>query len=93
MEDTQKENYEKFMEFADYAPASMIADKLKVSEKTISRYKNKNTDIPEHIILIIDLYKERNDDKKTIDNLKFELSGIKQTIHDYKLSQQKLFEV
>lgn len=89
----QEENYKKFIEYSNYAPASMIADKLKVSEKTVSRYRNKNTEIPESIILIIDLYEQRTKDSKTIDNLKFELVGIKQTIHDYKQSQEKLFSV
>ena len=88
-----EQNYKKFIEYVEYAPLSMVADKLKVSEKTISRYKNKDTEISKHIILIIDLYEQQTKDSKTIDGLKFELSGIKQTIYDFKQSQKALYEI
>lgn len=90
---TNEDNYKKFIEYSEYASAGVVADTLKVSEKTISRYKNKITEIPEHIILIIDLYRERNNDKKIIGNLNLEIIGIKQTIHNFKQSQERLFNI
>ena len=91
MTDTQK--YDLFMEYVGYKSADVYAEKFGVSPRTIDRYRAKDTVIPNTIIRILELSKENETKNKTIDNLRFELTSIKQCINDFKTIQSNLFKV
>lgn len=90
---TESQKHEIFMNYVGYNSAEIFAEKFGVSARTINRYREQETAIPDTIIKIIKLSKENEKKAKTIDNLQFELTSIKQCINDFKETQGKLFRI
>lgn len=88
-----KDKYEKFSKFAGHKVNEELAKTFKTSVSSIKRYKTGETEVPDSVILIIDLLQELHNKQKMIDSLNFELASLSQRIHDFKTAHERLFNV
>lgn len=89
---TNEAKYKEYQEYRAYKQNSVLAEEFKSSEKTISRWNNEDSPIPDYVIVIIDLQRELNKSERIIDNLNMELTGFRQSIHNFKSAYKRLFD-
>lgn len=68
---TKEDKYQKFMSYVQTLSGYEASQRFKTSEPTIKRYKSGKVEIPDHVILIIDLYSQINNLNKKIDLIEF----------------------
>ncbi len=83
-------NKQIFDDYIEGMSISDIADIFKVSEAIVKKWKSKKGVVPYYVVEIIELRQKNYNLQRKIDNLNFEMVGMKQSIHNYFNHQDQL---